>query len=210
MSKVLTDQIEKRTGGTAMDLPATGKWPTANIADDAVTLAKQAAGTQGGIVYYGAAGAPTELAVGTAGQALLSGGASANLSWGSAGVSTIAALTDETVSASDPTISTNPAAVGYLWINSTSGNQYICTNITAGANVWTNVGIGTTNIETLYNVDFLIIAGGGCCGDGYNGRGGGGGAGQAIEQHRNSGVASGQDGAGDGCEFASAKPPQCF
>jgi len=36
MSKVLTDQIEKRTGGTAMDLPATGKWPTANIADDAI------------------------------------------------------------------------------------------------------------------------------------------------------------------------------
>jgi len=26
MSKVLTDQIEKRTGGTAIDLPASGKW----------------------------------------------------------------------------------------------------------------------------------------------------------------------------------------
>ena len=37
MSKVLTDQIEKRTGGTAMDLPATGKWPTANIADSIIT-----------------------------------------------------------------------------------------------------------------------------------------------------------------------------
>ena len=41
MSKVLTDQIEKRTGGTAMDVPATGKWPNANIATgiDAVKLA---------------------------------------------------------------------------------------------------------------------------------------------------------------------------
>jgi hypothetical protein len=36
MSKVLTDQIEKRTGGTAMDVPAAGKWPQGNIADDAI------------------------------------------------------------------------------------------------------------------------------------------------------------------------------
>ena len=36
MSKVLTDQIEKRTGGTAIDVPATGKWPQGNIADNAV------------------------------------------------------------------------------------------------------------------------------------------------------------------------------
>ena len=42
MSKVLTDQIEKRTGGTAMDVPAAGKWPTANIADAAITTAKMA------------------------------------------------------------------------------------------------------------------------------------------------------------------------
>ena len=47
MSKVLTDQIEKRTGGTAMDLPSTGKWPTANIADDAVTATQIAAGAVG-------------------------------------------------------------------------------------------------------------------------------------------------------------------
>ena len=42
MSKVLTDQIEKRTGGTAIDVPATGEWPTANIADAAITTAKMA------------------------------------------------------------------------------------------------------------------------------------------------------------------------
>ena len=41
MSKVYTDNIEKRTGGTAMAVPATGKWPNANIAAgvDAVKLA---------------------------------------------------------------------------------------------------------------------------------------------------------------------------
>jgi len=43
MSKVLTDQIEKRTGGTAIDLPTSGKWPQANIADDAVGTAQLSA-----------------------------------------------------------------------------------------------------------------------------------------------------------------------
>ena len=41
MSKVLTDNIEKRTGGTEMAIPASGAWPNANIATgvDAVKLA---------------------------------------------------------------------------------------------------------------------------------------------------------------------------
>ena len=41
MSKVLTDNIEKRTGGTTMPIPASGAWPNANIATgiDAVKLA---------------------------------------------------------------------------------------------------------------------------------------------------------------------------
>ena len=43
MSKVYTDSIEKRTGGTAMTLPATGKWPLENIADDAIGTAQLSA-----------------------------------------------------------------------------------------------------------------------------------------------------------------------
>ena len=59
-----------------------------------------------------------------------------------------------TVSTSDPTISTNPT-LGAKWINKTSGEVYICTDATAGANVWTNVGAGTGDIAltvegTLY------------------------------------------------------------
>ena len=46
-----------------------------------------------------------------------------------------------TQSASDPTISTNPSGgVGTEWQNTTSGEVYVCTDATAGANVWTNVG----------------------------------------------------------------------
>ena len=51
------------------------------IADNAVTLAKQADGTQGGIIYYGASGAPTQLAAGTSGYVLSTAGAGANPSW---------------------------------------------------------------------------------------------------------------------------------
>ena len=52
-----------------------------------------------------------------------------------------------TVSASDPTVSTNPAGgVGTEWQNTTSGEVYICTDATAGENVWTNVGAGTGDV----------------------------------------------------------------
>ena len=37
MSKVLTDQIEKRTGGTAMDIPATGRWAATSVGDGTVS-----------------------------------------------------------------------------------------------------------------------------------------------------------------------------
>ena len=41
MSKIFVDNIEKRTGGTEMAVPASGAWPNANIATgiDAVKLA---------------------------------------------------------------------------------------------------------------------------------------------------------------------------
>ena len=57
-------------------------------------------------------------------------------------------VSSSTKSASDPTISTNPSGgVGTEWHNTTSGEVYICTDATAGANVWTNVGAGTDNIQ---------------------------------------------------------------
>ena len=49
--------------------------------------------------------------------------------------------------ASDPTISTNPSGgVGTKYKNTTSGEVYICTDATAGANVWKNVGPGSGDI----------------------------------------------------------------
>ena len=53
-----------------------------------------------------------------------------------------------TKSASDPTVSTNPSGgVGTEWQNTTSGEIYVCTDATAGENVWTNVGGHSGDIQ---------------------------------------------------------------
>ncbi len=90
---------------------------------------------------------------------------------------TFAASTDTTVSASNPVVSSNPSAIGHLWINTTSGEFYVCTDATIGANVWKNTK-GTGNIgspTTSYTISWLVIGGGGSGGGYY--RSGGGGAG---------------------------------
>ena len=59
--------------------------------------------------------------------------------------SLLTGIVSHTTSASDPAIDTNPSGgVGSEWINSTSGKQFICTDATAGENVWTCSGGGTT------------------------------------------------------------------
>ena len=61
--------------------------------------------------------------------------------------SLLTGIVSHTTSASDPTISTNPSGgVGTEWINSTSGKQFILTDATAGANVWTCSGSGSGDV----------------------------------------------------------------
>jgi len=55
----------------------------------------------------------------------------------------------DTVSANDPTITTNPSAVGHIWLNRVSGEMFVCTNKTVGANVWTNIGEGSGGIPYM-------------------------------------------------------------
>ena len=76
-------------GTTGYVLTASGAtsdvaWAEPTVADNAVTLAKMAHATEQGsiIAYQGAQFTPTELAHGTAGQVLLSGGHGADVSWG--------------------------------------------------------------------------------------------------------------------------------
>ena len=56
---------------------------TTKILDNNVTLAKIADGTQGGTLYFGASGAPSELAAGTSGEFLKTQGTGANPVWAS-------------------------------------------------------------------------------------------------------------------------------
>ena len=54
----------------------------------------------------------------------------------------------DTTSANDPATNTNPVTgVGTVWVNSTSGEIFICTDATADANIWTNVGAGSGDIS---------------------------------------------------------------
>jgi len=59
-----------------------------------------------------------------------------------------------TKNASDPAVNENPAGgVGTIWANTTSGEMYILTDATAGANVWVNTGDGT-------DVEYITASGG--------------------------------------------------
>jgi hypothetical protein len=57
-------------------------------------------------------------------------------------------VSSATKSASDPTVITNPATgLGTKWINTTSGDVYVCTDATTNENVWTNVGEQFGNVQ---------------------------------------------------------------
>ena len=73
------------TIGVTGDQIADDAVTTRKILDNNVTLAKMVDGTQGGVIHYGAAGAPVELAAGTDGYFLKTQGAGANPVWASAG-----------------------------------------------------------------------------------------------------------------------------
>jgi hypothetical protein len=65
------------------------------------------------------------------------------------GATTLADLTDSTTATIDPLITEN-LAVGHFWINSTSGEAYVCTGATTDNNVWSNVGTGDSPIQPVY------------------------------------------------------------
>jgi hypothetical protein len=94
-----------------------------------------------------------------------------NLTGISSGSSTFSGLTGTTVSSSDPATNSNPSAVGHLWVNSSSGETYVATNVTSNSNIWYNVGEGSGGVS-VSSIDYLVIAGGG--GGGFDNSGGGG------------------------------------
>jgi len=65
---------------------------------------------------------------------------------------TIPATADEiTKSSSDPTATTNPSGgVGTVYLRTTTGEMYCCTDATTNANVWTNIGDGSGPLPVTY------------------------------------------------------------
>ena len=55
-----------------------------------------------------------------------------------------------TTSSSDPAVDTDPSGgVGTIFTNTTSGETYVCSDATAGSNVWKNVGDGEGDIRPI-------------------------------------------------------------
>ena len=71
-----------------------------------------------------------------------------------ANLTNLPATADEiTKSTSEPTGTTNPSGgVGTIWLRTTTGEMYCCTDATTNANVWTNIGDGTGNQPVVYTV----------------------------------------------------------
>jgi hypothetical protein len=129
---------------------------------------------------------------------------------GATGASALSELSDTTVATTNPLITSNPSAVGHVWVNSTTGQAYVCIDITTDDNIWNNIGNGTANIRAVITatggtvttvggykihtfttssnfvvtsagfVDYIIVAGGGAGGGGRNNSGGGGAGGMLV------------------------------
>ena len=133
MSKVEVDQVDPQSGttltlgtsgdtvsipsgvtlanaGTVTGIPTsalTGTIATAQIADDAVTLAKMAPGTDGNIISYDASGNPVAVATGSSGQVLTSAGAGAPPTFADAGGGAYEKLITTTISGNTSTVTFN-------------------------------------------------------------------------------------------------------
>ena len=112
---------------------------TASIADNAVTLAKMASGTDGNIISYDASGNPVAVATGTAGQILTSAGAGAPPTFADAAGG---GLTAVAVSGTTPTLDWS---AGNVFTQALSGNTtFSFSNVPSGASsielLLTNVG----------------------------------------------------------------------
>ena len=141
--------------------------------------------------------------LGSANQVLTVNSGASAAAWAAA-----AAGFAHTLNSGNPTITINPPAIGHMWINTTSGETFICTSVANNANIWVPIGrttggniapfsatggIKTTSgnytVHTFLSsanfvttatkgMEYLIVAGGGA---GGTEAGGGGGAGGLLQ-----------------------------
>ena len=129
---------------------------TAEIQDDAITLAKMAPGTDGNIISYDASGNPVAVATGSAGQVLTSAGAGAPPTF-AAGGATLSGSTNNTVA----TVTGANALVGeanltfdgsLLNVNGGSTNGNVLKTTTSGDNNYLAIdNTSTGGVEWVLN-----------------------------------------------------------
>lgn len=147
---VVTFDAAIGSGVSNVEATYTTTQPAQTPADNSVTLAKLADGTQGGLIYYGVSGAPTELAAGTSGQVLQTQGAGANPQWGtvSSDFVLLATNTPSAVSTSDLTAFDNATYNNYLVIGSLTQSS---DGQTVGFRVSTDGGSTYRSTTSSYN-----------------------------------------------------------
>ena len=125
----LGDAATKTTGTASGNIPvldgsgqiASGVLSNAAVADNAITLAKMAHGTDGELITYDATGAPANVAVGTSGQVLTSGGTGVAPTFQTAaagGATSLDGLSDATTPA------TSNYGLGSSCLTAISGGNY--------------------------------------------------------------------------------------
>jgi len=127
-------------GGTPSSLTLTNATglPTAGLVDDAVTLAKMAAGTAGNLITYDASGNPAAVATGTSGHVLTSNGAGAAPTFqAAAGGGASIATNAQTIAGISTTTAVPPSELFRQWAHVSlcipSNNLYAGAQSGAGA-----------------------------------------------------------------------------
>ena len=137
-SDLVPSQAWKDYSTALRDIPSHANWPNLQEADWP-TMPQGANMTITRKMADFAADVPSS--IGSASQVLkVNSGANA-YEWGDASAS-FNSLSDTTVNTGNPTLTTNPSAIGHMWINTTSGEGFICTDATANANIWGSLGLG--------------------------------------------------------------------
>ena len=63
--------------------------------------------------------------------------------------SSLTGISGMTKVTSDPALNTNPSSgVGTTWVNKSTGKMFVCTDATAGKNIWANIGGGDISVHS--------------------------------------------------------------
>ena len=143
-------------GNETLTAALSGTIATAQIADDAVTLAKMAPGTDGNIISYDASGNPVAVATGSAGQILTSAGAGAPPTFATPAVGGITEADQWRITA-DSNQNTAGDITSNWERNDSAGATYIGTGLSQSSGIFSFPSTG----KYLINFQFAIHMHGG-------------------------------------------------